>query len=114
MPVSPEYRDATLDRLSTVSPVRGRAMFGGVGVYCGDLFFALTDNDRLYFKVDDGNRADFEAAGMGPFMPFGDPAHVMQYYEVPEAVLNSDAELGVWMDRSLAVAERARSRRKKK
>jgi len=27
-------------------------MFGGVGLYCDGLFFALLDDDRLYFKID--------------------------------------------------------------
>jgi len=37
-------------------------MFGGVGIYCGDLFFGLIDDDTLYFKVDDSNRSDFTHA----------------------------------------------------
>ena len=42
-------------------------MFGGVGIYAGDLFFALIDDDTLYFKVDDSNRSDFEKRDMGLF-----------------------------------------------
>lgn len=36
-------------------------MFGGVGLYAGELFFALIDDDILYLKADDTTRAAFEA-----------------------------------------------------
>jgi DNA transformation protein len=36
--------------------------------------------DTLYFKVDESNRPEFEARGMGPFRPYGEDGEVMQYY----------------------------------
>lgn len=36
-------------------------MFGGVGLYAGELFFALIDDDILYLKADDATPAAFEA-----------------------------------------------------
>jgi len=47
-------------------------MFGGVGIYAGQLFFALIADDTLYFKVDDSNRSDFERLAMRPFQPYGE------------------------------------------
>lgn len=108
MPVSPEYRDYVIEQLERVHPVRARSMFGGVGLYHADLFFALLDDDNLYFKVDDSNRGDFETLGMGPFRPFGNDAHVMQYYEVPADVLENADTLRIWMDKAIAVAAAAR------
>ena len=62
MPVSLSFRTFIVDQLSRIAPrVRARSMFGGVGIYSGDLFFALIADDALYFKVDDSNRGDFEA-----------------------------------------------------
>jgi len=64
MAVSASFRTFILDQLSrVVSKIRARAMFGGVGIYAGDLFFALIADDTLYFKVDDSNRPDFEQRG---------------------------------------------------
>jgi DNA transformation protein len=83
-------------------------MFGGVGIYTGDLFFALVDDDTLYFKVDDTNRPDFEARGMTPFRPYGDDGEVMQYYEVPADLLEDPESLRPWVDKSVAVAARKR------
>ena len=85
-------------------------MFGGVGIYAGDLFFALIDEDLVYFKVDDTNRSAFEKRGMGPFMPGGEEGEVMQYYQVPEEVLEDPEELTSWMEGSISVAQRKKSR----
>ena len=86
-------------------------MFGGVGIYSGDLFFALIDDDTVYFKVDDTNRPDFEARGMVPFRPAGPDGEVMQYYAVPEDLLEDPEALRPWIDRALQVARRKKARR---
>ena len=111
MAVTREYRAYVLERLGQVTPVTDRSMFGGVGLYSGGLFFALLDDDKLYLKVDDSNRGDYEEFGLSPFMPFGDASHVMSYYPLPPGVLENPEELGVWVDKAVALAERARKRR---
>lgn len=112
MPVSPSYRAFVLDQLGRVAVnVRARNMFGGVGIYAEEVFFALIDDDILYFKVDDATRPDFEARGMGPFRPFGEDGEVMQYYQVPEEMLEDLQELRTWTERALMVARRAKTRR---
>jgi DNA transformation protein len=88
-------------------------MFGGVGVYSDGFFFALMDDDTLYLKVDDSNRTDFEARGLGPFRPFGEGGETMQYYPVPEDVLEVPEALRPWADKALDVARRARTRKRK-
>jgi DNA transformation protein len=103
--VSDTFRDFALEQLRRIRPdIRDRSMFGGVGIYAGDLFFALIAEDTLYFKVDESNRADFEERGSSPFRPFGEAGAVMQYYEVPEDLLEDAEALRPWMDKSIAVA----------
>ncbi len=87
-------------------------MFGGIGIYAGDLFFALADDGRLYFKVDPSNQEDFESAGMGPFIPW-DGANPMGYWELPPGVLDNPAKLQVWVDKAVHVADRKKKPRKK-
>ena len=66
MSVSQGFRAFVLEQLARTTPgLRARSMFGGVGLYSGDLFFALMDDDVLYFKVDDTTRARFEKRGWG-------------------------------------------------
>lgn len=106
MSVTPSFRAFVLEQLArTATGVRGRAMFGGVGIYSGELFFALIDDDTVYFKVDETNRPDFEARGMGPFRPMG-PEGVMQYYALPDELLEDPETLRIWVERALAVARR--------
>ena len=113
MAVSPTFRTYVLDQLGRVAPdIRARGMFGGVGIYSGELFFALIDDDTLYLKVDDGNRADFEAIGMGPFRPFGEDGEVMQYYELPAELLEGVEPLGSWVEKAIDVARRAKRKRR--
>lgn len=112
MAVSVNYRAFVLEQLARVLPeIRSRSMFGGVGIYSANLFFALIDNDRLYFKVDELTRPRFESIGMGPFRPFGDGGDSMQYYEVAADVLEDLEALADWSAGAVAVARRARGRR---
>lgn len=114
MAVSAEYRGFVLEQLGRVTPVTSRSMFGGVGIYADGLFFALMDDDALYLKVDDSNRGDFEAAGQGPFRPFGDDQHAMQYYELPAELLEDADALRPWVLKAVDVARAARTRKRKR
>jgi DNA transformation protein len=89
-------------------------MFGGVGIYAAELFFALLDDDTLYFKVDDATRPRFEDRGMMPFRPYGEDGEVMQYYEVPADVLEDPEALGAWVELAIAVARRAKGGRSRR
>jgi DNA transformation protein and related proteins len=112
MGVSSSFRTFVLEQLGRTTPgIRSRSMFGGVGVYAADLFFALLADDTLYFKVDDQTRPAFEHRGMMPFRPYGEAGEVMQYYEVPADVLEDPDALRGWVDAAIEVARRARSSR---
>jgi hypothetical protein len=63
---SPGVQDL-LARLGAALPIRTRAMFGGVGIYSGELFFALILDQRLYFRVDGATRPAYAARGSEPF-----------------------------------------------
>jgi len=114
MAVSVSFRTYLLEQLGQVRPISSRAMFGGMAFFAEGLTFALVADDTLYFKVDDSNRPDFVAAGMGPFLPFGDPDKPMQYYQLPEEVMEDSDELAQWMAKAIAVAQRAKAKAKPK
>ncbi|MBM4218368.1 MAG: TfoX/Sxy family protein [Gammaproteobacteria bacterium] len=112
MAVSDDFRDFVLEQLAPAGRVTPRAMFGGVGLYLDGLFFALIDDDTLYFKTGDSNRARYERAGSKPFCPFPDrPEQVMAYWQVPADVLEDPEELAAWAREALAVALAKRARR---
>ena len=112
MRVSAGFRDFVLDQLAGVSQVRARAMFGGVGLYAGDVFFGILAADTLYFKVDDTNRASYESAGSSPFKPYPDRPMTMPYYNVPASVLEDADAVAAWARRSIEVAKASRKVRK--
>ena len=110
-----EFADEIVERLGrVVSSLRIRRMFGAVGLYSGEQFFGIVAFDRLWFKVDDSNRPDYEARGSEPFQPFPDRPTAMSYYEVPADLLGDSEELRVWAMRSVAIARRAKKRSTKK
>jgi|SRR6516164_9745724 DNA transformation protein len=113
MSVSQGFLDLVQEQLERVAPVTTKRMFGGVGIYAEGLFFALIAEDRLYFKVDDSTRPDYERLGMEPFRPFGE-ASAMGYYEVPVDVLEDVAQLEPWMRKAIAVATKAKRAKPKR
>lgn len=103
-------RTFVLDQLGDVSGLRPRAMFGGIGLYAGEVFFGILAADTLYFKVDDGNRPDYEAAGSRPFKPYADRDMKMPYYAVPADVIENRLRLTAWADHAVAAARRGKGR----
>jgi DNA transformation protein len=112
MSVSPDYRDFVLEQLAGAGLVTPRPMFGGVGLYLDGLFFALIDDDTLYFKADDATRARYETAGSKPFCPDPSrPDQAMGYWQVPAEVLEDPEALSAWAREAAGVALAKRGRR---
>lgn len=118
MSVSPDFIDFVLEMLEPVGAVSAKRMFGGAGVFINGVMFGLLDDDRLYFRVDDQTRPDYEAEGSGPFrfVMKGDEKAMTGYYEAPEHLLDDAPELVQWADRAAQTAFRikaAKTRKKK-
>jgi len=114
--VSGPFQSFVLAQLEDVGDVTSRAMFGGVGLYCGGVFFGIIARDVVYLKADDSNRGDYEARGMPAFTPYPDRTSTakrsgaMGYYAVPVDILESAVDLEAWAKKSIAVARHAPSR----
>lgn len=106
MPVTNSFLSFVLDQLDGCGSIVSKRMFGGVGLYAGDVFFAVMMDDTIYLKVDDVTRARYEAAGSRAFNPFPERSATgsMQYYEVPLAVLEDADELTRWARESIRAA----------
>ena len=99
-----------LELLAPLGTVRARSMFGGHGLYCDDLFFALIAADRLYLKVDAQSQPAFSAAGCEPFVyDMKGKAMTMSYWTVPTDAMESPALMQPWARQALAAALRARA-----
>ena len=99
-----------LELLAPLGTVRARSMFGGHGLYCDDLFFALIAGDRLYLKVDAQSQPAFAAAGCEPFVYDNKGKRMtMSYWTVPTDAMESAALMQPWARQALAAALRARA-----
>jgi DNA transformation protein len=112
MPFTPGYRAEVERKLALVAPVESKVMFGGVALYSQGLLFALIDDDKLYFKIADSNRPDFEAAGMPQFVP-SPGARPMAYFELPPGLVDDPDRLRPWVDKAIAAAEATKKPKKK-
>ncbi len=107
MPVTADYLNYVLEQLARLRGLTSRRLFGGYGLYSDGSFFGLIDDDTLFFKTGDGNRADYEARGMKRFMPRPDQSPSgggMGYHEVPADVLEDAEQLWMWARKSVEIA----------
>ena len=103
--------DRALPALQGVGEARSRAMFGGFGLYLDDVIVGLIAWDRLFFRVDDRNRPDYQHAGSAPFTyegRGGKPIE-MPYWEVPADVLAEPERLCGWAAKARAASVAARA-----
>lgn len=104
------FVDHCLELLAPLGAVRARRMFGGHGLYAGDLFVALIAFDRLYLKADEATRERFAGAGCEPFVYDGKgKAVTMGYWTVPAEAMESPQLMQPWARLAMAAALRARA-----
>jgi DNA transformation protein len=114
MAVSSSFLEYVLGQLTGVRAVSHRRMFGGVGLYSDAVFFAVMDNDTLFFKVDDVTRPAYTKRRMPPFAPIPGQAPMQGYYQVPPSVLEDADELAAWASQAIQVGAAAGSTKKRR
>ena len=92
-----------------VPAAAAKSMFGGIGLYSGEIFFGIVAADLLYLRTDETNRGRFERAGSTPFNPYPGRPMSMRYYSVPVATLENAETLVEWAEQAIAVAKAGRS-----
>jgi DNA transformation protein and related proteins len=103
------FVDHCLELLAPLGALRAQRMFGGHGLYCDELFFALTAAERLYLKADAQTRPAFEQAGCEPFVyDAKSGAIALGYWSVPAEAMESPTLMQPWARQALAAALRAR------
>ena len=109
MAVSPQFKTFICDLFAGLGMINARSMFGGVGIYCDAVMFALVSDDALYIKVDEALKADLEVLGCGPFMvDFGKddqgPRPMNGYWSMPQSALDDPDEACQWGQKALNFA----------
>jgi DNA transformation protein and related proteins len=108
MPSSNEFVELVMEQMSSIDRVRAKRMFGGVGIYQGDLFFGIIDDDQLYFKADEKTVGEFTSRGLTLFsITMRDKTMTMQYYQAPAEVFDRVEAMVEWANKGIAAAKRA-------
>lgn len=105
-----DFLDFVLDQLADLKSVTSRRMFGGIGLYREETFFAIIDEGRLYFVTNETTRDAYTSRGMRPFQ-YAPGKFIHTYYEIPVDVLEDDRALCDWARAALA-AQAERKQRK--
>jgi len=110
-----EFVGYVVESLRTLGPVGARRMFGGHGIFMHGVMFGLIADGQLYLKVDDGNRAAYEAEGLQPFTYPGKGRPVeMSYREAPSEGFDDPEVLCDWAREAYAAGLRADARKTKR
>lgn len=86
------FKDFIVDNLNQIENLHERSMFGSWGLYSGKKFFAIISEGKLYFKTNAKTKQYYLENNMDYFKP-NDEQHLINYFEVPEDVIESSDEL---------------------
>ena len=88
-------------------------MFGGHGIFCDGVIFALIADETPYLKVDDKTRKTLFDTGSEPFVHErkGKPVK-LSYVAVPDTAAEDIDDLRPWAHMALAEANRAQKKKK--
>ncbi len=100
-----------MDLLADVPGITSRTMFGGWGIYKNRMFFGLISDGALYFKVGNGNRAEYEKMGSEPFAYYSERKNItLSYWLVPEEILENRDVLSEWVENAVTEAQKTKKR----
>ena len=95
-------------------PVRIKRMFGGAGIYAGNLMFGLIDDKTIYLKADEALKAELAAEGSVGWAYSRAPGRWedTSYWRLPEAALDDPDEAAAWARKALAAAQAKAAQRR--
>ena len=108
MSVGDDFLEYVRELLAELGPLRAKRMFGAVGLYAGEAFFAVADDDVLYLKADAETQPLFEAAGSRVMSYAKKDGTVMDlgYWSLPDAAADEPEEAVRWARLALEAARR--------
>jgi len=86
------FRDFVLEQLFALEGLRCRRMFGGHGLYSGEIFFGIVFDGQLYFKTHPDTLPDYLAFHASVFTP-SEKQILKNYREVPVDILEDIVQL---------------------
>lgn len=89
------FRDFALEQLAALDGLRCKRMFGGYGLYCGEQFFGIVYDGRLYFKTHPETLPEYMKHHAAVFTP-SEKQILKNYREVPIDILEDNESLLLW------------------
>jgi DNA transformation protein len=89
------FRDFVLEQLAALDGLRCKRMFGGYGLYCGEQFFGIVFDGRLYFKTHPETLPEYMEHHAAVFAP-SEKQVLKNYREVPVDILEDNERLLLW------------------
>jgi len=107
------YVEFVLEQLAALDGVVSARFFGGVGLSCDAVLFAMIMGNALYFAVDDVTRPKYVAMGSSCFSynTRKRRVDVTRFYAVPAQTLEEPEELVALAKESIRVADAAKQQR---
>jgi DNA transformation protein and related proteins len=111
----PTLLETVMQLLAGMGELRTRKMFGGVYIYCNDLFIATVHDNTLYLKANANTAQEFTARQLKPFSyPSASGTVTLQYYQAPAEALQSKAQMKPWASKALLAAQQDAARKRPK
>jgi DNA transformation protein and related proteins len=98
--------------MAGLGELRQRKMFGGVYVYCNDLFIATIHDEKLYFKANASTAPSFVERRLPIFSyPKDGGVATLQYYQAPPEVFSGRPAMKIWALKALMAAKQDADRK---
>ncbi|SOC42556.1 DNA transformation protein [Rhizobium subbaraonis] len=104
--------DAIEEMFQSLGPVTIKRMFGGKGIYAGDLIVALEVDGEVLLKADEVTIPEFELSGSRQWVYSGKKTGAplrMPYWSIPEDAFDDPDLMAEWVKLALEAAIRANS-----
>lgn len=103
-----EFAEYLKEVFEPFGTVRIRRMFGGYGLYCNELMFALIADNILYLKADAKTAKQFIDKGLHQFQyPRHGKIIKLSYYSAPEEIFENPKEAMTWASIAYGAAVRS-------
>ena len=104
MALNVEFVKFVLDQLSGLGELESKKMFGGIALMHQGFAYAKIKHDKLWLKVDEHSKTEFENLGMQQYSYGKDGSRKLNFYETPVSLLEDRDQLQEWVKRSMTIA----------
>lgn len=104
MALNEDFKNFVLDQLQGLGDFETKRMFGGVALLLQGTAFAKIKHDKVWLKVNDSNRSDFDNLGMKQYTYGKDNSRKLNFYETPVEIIEDRDKLKDWAKKSVEIA----------